>query len=98
MKDLRIEILKYFENDDETEIVMITGKIDGPQYAEVGEYFPKHINKPLAAYILGLTTSSGRKMGYAGAIVSSTGESAAEKVVILKDAGIMIATSPPLLI
>jgi malate-CoA ligase subunit alpha len=52
------------------------------------------MNKPMAAYIAGLTAPSGRTMGHAGAIVSSSGESAAEKVVILKDAGIMVAPTP----
>jgi malate-CoA ligase subunit alpha len=89
-----LEILKYFENDEETEAIMIIGEIGGPQEAEVAGYFQKHMNKPMAAYIAGLTAPSGRTMGHAGAIVSSSGESAAEKVVILKDAGIMVAPSP----
>ncbi|WP_416652900.1 succinate--CoA ligase subunit alpha [Candidatus Pseudothioglobus sp. Uisw_086] len=89
-----LEILKYFENDDDTEAVMIIGEIGGPQEAEVAEYFKKHMNKPMAAYIAGLTAPSGRTMGHAGAIVSSSGESAVEKVVILKDAGIMVAPTP----
>ena len=89
-----LEILKYFENDDETEAVMIIGEIGGPQEAEVAEHFHKYMNKPMAAYIAGLTAPSGRTMGHAGAIVSSSGESAAEKVVILKDAGIMVAPIP----
>jgi succinyl-CoA synthetase alpha subunit len=89
-----LEILKYFENDDDTEAVMIIGEIGGPQEAEVAEYFKKHMNKPMAAYIAGLTAPTGRTMGHAGAIVNSSGESAAEKVVILKDAGIMVAPNP----
>jgi len=89
-----LEILKYFENDVDTEAVMIIGEIGGPQETEVAEYFKKHMNKPMAAYIAGLTAPSGRTMGHAGAIVNSSGESAAEKVVILKDAGIMVAPTP----
>ena len=89
-----LEILKYFENDIDTEAVMIIGEIGGPQEAEVAEYFKKHMNKPMAAYIAGLTAPTGRTMGHAGAIVNSSGESAADKVVILKDAGIMVAPNP----
>ena len=89
-----LEILKYFENDDDTEAVMIIGEIGGPQEAEVAEYFQKYMNKPMAAYIAGLTAPPGRRMGHAGAIVSTSGESAAEKVAILKDAGIMVAPTP----
>ena len=48
----------------------------------------------MAAYIAGLTAPPGRLMGHAGAIVSTSGESAAEKVVILKDAGVMVAPTP----
>ncbi|MDC3315342.1 succinate--CoA ligase subunit alpha [Candidatus Thioglobus sp.] len=89
-----LEILKHFEKDDETEAVMIIGEIGGPQEAEVAEYFQKHMNKPMAAYIAGLTAPPGRLMGHAGAIVNTTGESAAEKVAMLKDAGVMVAPTP----
>ena len=89
-----LEILKHFEDDNETKAIMIIGEIGGPQEAEVAKYFQKHMNKPMAAYIAGLTAPAGRTMGHAGAIVNSSGESAAEKVVILKDAGIMVALTP----
>jgi malate-CoA ligase subunit alpha len=89
-----LEILKHFEDDDETEAIMIIGEIGGPQEAEVAEYFQKHMSKPMSAYIAGLTAPPGRLMGHAGAIVNSTGESASEKVIILKDAGIMVSPTP----
>ena len=89
-----VEILKHFEKDDETEAVMIIGEIGGPQEAEAVEYFKKHMSKPVAAYIAGLTAPPGRLMGHAGAIVNTSGESAAEKVAILQDAGIMVAPTP----
>jgi len=89
-----VEILKHFEKDDETEAVMIIGEIGGPQEAEAAKYFQKHMSKPMAAYIAGLTAPPGRLMGHAGAIVNTTGESAAEKVEILQDAGVMVAPTP----
>ena len=89
-----LEILKHFENDDETEAVLIIGEIGGPQEAELAEYFKKNTSKPMAAYVAGLTAPPGRLMGHAGAIVSTSGESAAEKVAILKDAGIMVSPTP----
>jgi malate-CoA ligase subunit alpha len=88
------EILKHFEQDDDTVAIMIIGEIGGPQEAEAAEYFQKHMNKPMAAYIAGLTAPPGRTMGHAGAIVNSTGESAAEKVEILRDAGILVSPTP----
>ncbi len=88
------EILKHFEQDDETTAIMIIGEIGGPQEAEAAEYFKNHMTKPVAAYIAGLTAPPGRRMGHAGAIVNSSGESAAEKVEILKDAGILVSATP----
>ena len=89
-----VEILKHFEQDDETEAVLIIGEIGGPQEAEAAAYFQKNMTKPMAAYIAGLTAPPGRLMGHAGAIVSSSGESAAEKVEMLEDAGVMVSPTP----
>jgi len=88
------EILEYFEADDETHAVMIIGEIGGPQEAEAAQFFQENMKKPMAAYIAGLTAPTGRTMGHAGAIVNSSGESAAEKVEILKAAGIKVAPTP----
>jgi len=89
-----VEILRHFEEDDETEAVLIIGEIGGPQEAAAAEYYQKHMSKPMAAYIAGLTAPPGRLMGHAGAIVNASGESAAEKVEILQDAGVMVAPTP----
>lgn len=88
------QILKHFEQDEETVVVMIIGEIGGPHEAEAAEYFKTHMTKPLAANITGLTAPPGKRMGHAGAIVNSSGESAAEKVEILQDAGVMVAPTP----
>ena len=70
------------------------GEIGGPQEAEAAEYAKENLSKPVIAYIAGLTAPKGKRMGHAGAIVSAGGESAAEKVEILKAAGITIAKNP----
>lgn len=88
------DILELFEADDETDAVVIIGEIGGPQEAEAAEYISKHMSKPVVAYIAGLTAPKGRRMGHAGAIISAFGESAAEKVSILKDHGVTIAPNP----
>ena len=88
------DILKHFEKDDETDAIMIIGEIGGPQEAEAAQYFKDYMTKPVAAYIAGLSAPKGRRMGHAGAIVNSSGESAAEKVEILKDAGILVSPTP----
>ncbi|MFK7793808.1 MAG: succinate--CoA ligase subunit alpha [Gammaproteobacteria bacterium] len=88
------DILEHFENDPDTKAVMMIGEIGGPQEAEAAEYFKNHMTKPLVAYIAGLTAPKGRRMGHAGAIVSGVGESAAEKVALLEEAGVVVAPTP----
>ena len=70
------------------------GEIGGPQEAEEAEYFKNHMTKTLVAYIAGLTAPKGRTMGHAGEIVSGVGESAAEKVKMLEEAGVVVAPTP----
>ena len=88
------DILELFEQDPETKAVMLIGEIGGPQEAEAAEFFKEHMTKPLVGYIAGLTAPKGRKMGHAGAIVSTAGETASEKVEILKAAGVLVAPTP----
>lgn len=88
------DIFEKFEHDDETKIILMIGEIGGPQEVDAGIYASKHMNKPVVAYIAGLTAPKGRRMGHAGAIISSVGESAAEKVEMLQDLGVTIAPTP----
>jgi succinyl-CoA synthetase alpha subunit len=88
------DVLELFEADQETAAVMMIGEIGGPQEAEAAEYIHQHMTKPVVAYVAGLTAPKGRRMGHAGAIISAFGESADEKVEILKAAGVTIATRP----
>ena len=69
-------------------------EIGGPQEVATGEFAKDNMKKPVIAYIAGLTPPKGRVMGHAGAIVSDYGESAVEKVEILKDYGITISKNP----
>lgn len=88
------DILQRFEEDVETRVVIMIGEIGGPQEVEAGIFAKEHMSKPLIAYIAGLTAPEGRRMGHAGAIISSVGESAAEKVAVLKDLGVIICPTP----
>lgn len=87
-------ILEFFENDAETEAVMMIGEIGGPQEADAGMWARDHMSKPVVAFIAGLTAPKGRRMGHAGAIVSGIGESAAEKAEILRGCGITVVERP----
>ncbi len=86
--------LQQFEADPETDLVVMIGEIGGPQEAEAAAFARDHMSKPVLAYIAGLTAPKGRRMGHAGAIVTGAGESAAEKVEILKAAGVGIIERP----
>jgi malate-CoA ligase subunit alpha len=88
------DILELFEADDETRAVMMIGEIGGPQEAEAAAYVRDHMTKPVVAYVAGLSAPKGRTMGHAGAIISAFGESAEEKVEILREAGVTVAPSP----
>ncbi len=88
------DIMEKFEKDDETKVVLMIGEIGGPQEVEAGQFAKEHMSKPVVAYIAGLTAPKGRRMGHAGAIISSSGESAAEKVEMLKELGVTIAPTP----
>lgn len=88
------DIIEKFETDNETDIILMIGEIGGPQEVAAGEFVKANMKKPVVAYIAGLTAPKGRVMGHAGAIVSAYGESALEKVEILKDCGITISKNP----
>ena len=88
------DILEKFEEDDQTKAVLMIGEIGGPQEVEAGKFAKENMSKPVIAYIAGLTAPKGRVMGHAGAIVSAYGESALEKVEILKECGITISKNP----
>ncbi len=88
------DIFEKFEQDDETKVILMIGEIGGPQEVDAGMFARENMKKPVVAYIAGLTAPEGRRMGHAGAIISSAGESAAEKVAMLRDLGVTICPTP----
>ena len=86
--------LVRFEQDPETDAVVMIGEIGGPQEAEAAEFYRDNMKKPVIGYIAGLTAPKGKRMGHAGAIISAFGESAAEKVEILQECGVTIVSRP----
>ena len=88
------DIIEKFETDDETDAILMIGEIGGPQEVAAGEFAKENMKKPVIGYIAGLTAPKGRVMGHAGAIVSAFGESAIEKVEILKECGVTISKNP----
>ena len=88
------DIIEKFEQDNETDAVLMIGEIGGPQEVAAGKFAKENMKKPVIAYIAGLTAPKGRVMGHAGAIVSAYGESAVEKVELLKECGVIISKNP----
>ena len=89
-----VDMLKLFEEDPETEAVMMIGEIGGPQEAEASLFVKENMIKPVIGYVAGLTAPKGRRMGHAGAIISAFGDTAAEKAEIMRSAGLVVAPSP----
>lgn len=88
------DVMALFEQDPETDAVLMIGEIGGPQEAAAAQFFKENMTKPVIGYVAGLTAPKGRRMGHAGAVISASGETAAEKIEIMKDAGIVMAPSP----
>lgn len=89
-----LDHLMLFEEDPETEAVVMIGEIGGPQEAEAAQWIQKNMSKPVVGYVAGLTAPKGRRMGHAGAIISAAGDSAAEKSEIMASFGLTVAPSP----
>ena len=88
-----LDHLKLFEQDPETEAVFIIGEIGGPQEAEAALFAKENMTKPVIGYVAGLTAPKGRRMGHAGAIISTFGDTAAEKAEIMRSAGLTVVPS-----
>mgnify|MGYP003325322873 CR=1 FL=1 len=89
-----LDILAMFEEDPETDAVMMIGEIGGPQEAEAAMWVKENMTKPVVGYVAGLTAPPGRRMGHAGAIISAFGDTAAEKAEIMRSLGLTVAKSP----
>lgn len=89
-----VDILALFEEDPETDAVMMIGEIGGPQEAEAARFVKEQMTKPVIGYVAGLTAPKGRRMGHAGAIISAYGDTAWEKHEIMRSAGLIVAPNP----
>lgn len=88
------ELLEMFQNDTETEAIVLIGEIGGNAEEQAAEYIRSHVTKPVVAFIAGQSAPLGKQMGHAGAIISGTSGSAKEKIEALEAAGIQVAQEP----
>ncbi len=89
-----IDCLELFEQDPETEGVVMVGEIGGNAEEQAAEYIKHHFSKPVVSYIAGITAPAGKRMGHAGAIIAGGKGTAAEKFAALEDAGVATVNSP----
>ncbi len=89
-----IDLLEMFENDPDTEAIVMIGEIGGSMEIEAARYAKENVTKPVIGFIAGDTAPPGRRMGHAGAIVSGADESAKAKKAIMADCGIHVVDSP----
>jgi succinyl-CoA synthetase alpha subunit len=89
-----IDMLKLFEQDPQTEGILLIGEIGGEAEEQAAEWYRKHGKKPLAVFIAGATAPAGKRMGHAGAIISGGIGTAAQKYEAFQRAGAMLTHSP----
>ncbi len=89
-----IDVLARFNEDDETELVVMVGEIGGDAEERAAEWVKANMTKPVVAYIAGFTAPEGKRMGHAGAIVSGSKGTAAAKAEALEAAGIRVGRNP----
>ena len=89
-----VDMLELFEKDKQTKLVVLIGEIGGTAEQEAAEFIKAEMSKPVVAFISGSTAPPGRRMGHAGAIITGSSGTAAEKIAALRDAGVYIAPSP----
>ncbi len=89
-----IDLLEMYENDPETDAVVLIGEIGGDAEEQAAQYIKENMTKPVVAFIAGQSAPPGKRMGHAGAIISSGAGTAEEKIKAFNEAGVPVANEP----
>ncbi len=89
-----IDVISLFEDDPDTELIVMCGEIGGDEEERTAEYVAEHVTKPVVGYIAGFTAPPGKTMGHAGAIVSGSRGTAQAKAEALEDKGVRVGRTP----
>jgi len=87
-------VLKAFEDDPDTDAVLMIGEIGGPQEVDAARWAKQNMRKPLICYVAGLSAPAGRRMGHAGAIISNESDTAVAKIDTMESLGMYVARNP----
>jgi succinyl-CoA synthetase alpha subunit len=88
------EAVEMFMNDDDTEAIVMIGEIGGSMETDAARWIKDNLRKPVIGFIAGQTAPKGRRMGHAGAIVGGADDTAAAKMKIMSECGILVVDSP----
>jgi succinyl-CoA synthetase alpha subunit len=89
-----IDVISLFEQDDQTELIVMCGEIGGDEEERTAEHIAENVSKPVVGYIAGFTAPPGKTMGHAGAIVSGSSGTAAAKAEALEAKGVRVGRNP----
>jgi succinyl-CoA synthetase alpha subunit len=89
-----IDVMKLFNDDPQTEAVIMVGEIGGSDEEECARWIKDHMKKPVIGFIAGVTAPPGKRMGHAGAIISGGKGTAAEKLAVMEECGIKVTRNP----
>jgi len=89
-----IDVMKLFNDDPETDAVIMIGEIGGPDEAEAARWCKEHMKKPVVGFIAGVTAPPGKRMGHAGALISGGADTADAKLAIMEECGFTVTRNP----